>query len=409
VARREPRAGALALAELGPAAGAARAPAPVRGPGADDAAPGVRPVRPSDMAAVARLVHREFRDRRGAAPGSLASYLESIFLRHPWADPEIPSRVYVGPDGEIGGFIGVLPARMRLGARPLRVAVAGSLVVDNPARNPLAGAKLLRAFLTGPQDLSLSESANVVSARMWDRLGHRPLAGYSLDWLCILRPIGAGVAALGEWRRPARLLAPAAALADGVAGRLGLNPFRAPAAERGQPVGADIGDGELIGHILELAKQFALSPDWDEATLRWVLAHAARKERRGPVFKRAVHARTGAPLGCYIYHGRGRGIARVLNVLARPGAMAAVVDDLLAHAQAQGCAAVRGRAVPGLAEVVMQRKALLFCRSSTVFHAKEPAIADQIRSGNALITGLAAEAWTRLIGDGFEKGGFGDF
>lgn len=362
---------------------------------------GIRACRASDMAAVARLIHREFRGRRLAVPDTLAPYLERAFLRHPWADPEITSLVYADAGGDVRGFIGVFPVRMSLDGEPVRAAVCGSLVVEKPAEHPLAGAKLLRTFLNGPQDLSFSESANAVSARMWDRLGHHPVAAYSLDWLRVLRPVGAAVAALGESGRGARLLAAPAALADSIVRRLGFGPFDTAIAGRGAAVGVDVDEDQIVAHILEFSRQFGLRPDWDESTLKWLLANASRKQRYGQAFRRVVHARSGEPVGCYVYYGRKRGIARVLNILARPDAMAIVVDDLLAHAAARGCTGVRGRAVPGLTDIVMRRKALFFCRSSLVMRAKDAAVSEAVRSGNALITGLAAEAWSRLIGDEF--------
>ena len=54
------------------------------------------------------------------------------------------------------------------------------------------------------------------------------------------------------------------------------------------------------------------------------------------------------PIGCYLYYGRPRGIAWVLQILAQPKHTDAVVNNLLAHAGAHGCVAVRGRTQPSL-------------------------------------------------------------
>ena len=75
----------------------------------------VRPFTSGDVATVAALFQRTFRDGRGPAPAALAEHLESVFLHHPWQDPEVASRVHVNAAGTVNGFIGVMPLRLRLG------------------------------------------------------------------------------------------------------------------------------------------------------------------------------------------------------------------------------------------------------------------------------------------------------
>lgn len=363
---------------------------------------GIRACRSDDMAGVAALFQKTFRDPRRPAPDALAAYLSELFVDHPWSEPELTSQVCTGARDGISGFIGILPARMTLGGRPVRAAYAGSLMVDNPAGNPLAGARLLRSFIGGPQDLSISESANPVSLQMWERLGHKPVVAYSMDWVRILRPFGFAVAALAEWRRRAALLAPVAAAADRMVDRITLNRLRPDiTAVRGID-DADVGDDELLAHIPGLSEHYELRPSWEDGALRRVLSHAANKRRHGTTFKRMVYDRHGRPLGAYIYYGRPRGIAWVLHVLSRPNAAAPVVDNLLSHAFRQGCVAIRGRAHPGITDVLMRRKALFAYRSSLVAHSRDRDLMAAIRSENAMITGLAGEAWARIIGDTFE-------
>ncbi len=361
----------------------------------------VRALEPADIPAVANQFQRIFRDPRKQAPDSLRAYLADLFLHHHWHEPDLASRVYIDAQGQVGGFIGVLPLRLLFNARPVRAAVAGSLMVDNRAENPLAGARLLRSFLAGPQDLSITESANRLSMGMWERLGHEPEVAYSMDWLRVLRPAGFAVAALGHWLRPARVLAPVASLADNIGNRMGRNALRPDFRTRGHADDREVGDEELIEHIPHFAEQYSLRPDWDEAALRWFLEHADRKERYGEISRRMVYGRGGAPLGFYIYHKRARDVGRVLQIMARPDAAGRVVESLLNHAYANGCVALRGRSHPQITGILMRRKSLFYCLSSTVVHSKNRDLLAPIRSGDALITGLAGEAWTRIIGGEF--------
>jgi hypothetical protein len=123
----------------------------------------VRTFAEADAPSVAALFQRVFRRTAEPAPASLASYFVDIFIRSPLQDPDITAKVHVAGNGSVSGFIGVVPLQMQHGGTRLRAAVAGSLMVANPTEDPLAGARLFRAYLNGPQDLSISETANPLS------------------------------------------------------------------------------------------------------------------------------------------------------------------------------------------------------------------------------------------------------
>lgn len=361
----------------------------------------IRVLTAEDLPTVAALFQRTFREPDRPAPPSLRDYLASVFLHHPWQDPEISSRVHVGADGVIDGFIGVLPLRLTIGDRHLRGGIAGSLMVANPRRDPLAGARLLRAFLNGPQDISLSETANPVSYRMWTRLGGSSVPALSMDFMRVLRPAGLAVALAVEKTGVAKALRPLARLIDRVALRLPDHPFDLQPAD-GQPaVGRAATEDELVPHLLRLAQAYPLHPDWDTETAHWFLDHAQQKERHGDLRRRLVFDRRGALLGCCLYYGRPGGIAWVLQMLGTPESSDRLVGDLMADAAELGCVAVRGRVQPGFLEPLLRQRALLYQRSATVVHTSDRKLLEMVRSGDALATGLAGESWIRLVGGRF--------
>ena len=359
----------------------------------------VRACTPDDMPAVAGLFQRTFRNARVPAPASLTSYLRELYFAHPWRDPALTSKVFVADDA-VRGFIGILPLRLTFRGATLRAAVAGSLMVEKPQENPLAGARLLRAYLSGPQDVSLSDSANAVSRGMWERLGGKVVPAQSMEWVRAFRPFTAAVALAAEIVPAARFARPIGAAGDGIAGLFsrdlfGLQPVDAVAQDRDASV-----DG-LVGFIPELAAGYEVRPAWDAATLRWILAHAADKNRHGPMVRRIVRGKDGRALGCYIYYGRRGGVAWVLQLLARSDAIGPVLDHLFASAFALGCVAVRGRSQALLLDPLQRRNCLFFHRSATVVHSHDAELVAAIRGGEALVTGLSGDAWTRLIGDTF--------
>jgi hypothetical protein len=79
-----------------------------------------------------------------------------------------------------------------------------------------------------------------------------------------------------------------------------------------------------------------------------------------------------------------------------------MVDDLFAHAYEMGCSGIRGGGHPWLIPTLMSRKTIFYGRSFFVAQARDKSLLEPIRSGQALISGLAGESWTRLIGDRFD-------
>jgi len=355
----------------------------------------IRECAADDLAVVAALFSRVLRKGEKCNLGALESYLKGLFFEHPWRDPQLMSRVSVSATGAVTGFLGVLPLRMTHRGKAIRAALASALVVDNPQQDPVAGARLLRAFLGGPQDLSLSEHSNPLATRMWLRLGGGTVAAYGMDWVRILRPAQAGIALAKAPPWLASLSRPVGFAVDALLGTDKWRPFRL------EPGGAGITRAALdTRQMAALAAQFAaryeLAPAWDEPSLRWFLEHAARKEAFGSLAGRVVTGRSAAPMGCYLYYGRPGGVAFVLQIFSAPGSAAAVVKSLLADAHGLGCSAVRGRSQPDLLDALLQSGCIFKQGTSLTVHSRNERLLAAIHAGNALVTGFAGETWSRM-------------
>src|SRR2546430_8912025 len=149
------------------------------------------------------------------------------------------------------------------------------------------------------------------------------------------------------------------------------------------------------------ASAYALKPDWAGPTLAWVLRHPTRRERCGRLMRRLVYAGSPEPIGGYLCYGRRGGVAWVLQILAEPQHAVPILDSLMTHAVNLGSVAVRGRTHPAIMTSLMGKGCIFFQRSATIVRARDPELVSAIAAGDAFITGLAAEAWTRLIGDIF--------
>lgn len=356
----------------------------------------VRPCAADDLPQVARLFARTFRRNRRDIDAAVAAQFHALMFDHPWRDPELPSLVSVDGAGRVTGFICVLPVRMALGGRPVRAALAGSLMVEDAAGDPLAGARLFRAYLKGPQELSFSDTSNSIARGLWEQLGGRVAPQFSLEWLRPLRPAAAAWAFLRQVVPAAAVLKPFALAADRVIALAGKSlPLN---AVPGRTEAHDASSAALLALIERLGRGYRLGPRWSADSLAWFLGHARTKELYGSLVAKLVYDRRDRPAGCFLYCGRPGGIAFVLQVFAEPGKAGLVVDALLADAAALGCVAVRGRTQPDLLAVLEARKCVFVSRSFLTYHSKDAEVLAAIQSGDALLTGLCGEAWTRFIG-----------
>ena len=147
----------------------------------------IRPLLPDDLDAVTALYEAVARSgSRNPAPG-IREQFERTVLANPQADEEMPSLVYDDPAAGIVGFLGSHPRRLTFGERTLRMACSGQLVAD-PAASPGVGALLLRKYMSGPQDLTITDGATETVHGMWTSLGGKASSLASMGWTACSRP-----------------------------------------------------------------------------------------------------------------------------------------------------------------------------------------------------------------------------
>jgi hypothetical protein len=362
----------------------------------------IRALQSSDIPALAGMFQRVFRDPKVPASESLVSYLKHFYLDAPGQDLGISSLVHLNGSGEMTGFVGATGLPMTFEGRTLRAAICGSLMVEKREADPLAGARLLKAFLAGPQDVSFSETASEVSASMWMTLRGVALPQYSLDWLRIIRPAGFFVE-LGKSRiGAAGVLRPLARKADDVLRRrMATEDLRwsgVPSSWNGQGSfkTREISAETFAELFVRLTARFRIRPDFPDEQLAHVLKEADYARTEGEAVFGKVEARTGATVGAFVYHGDAGRIARVLQILALPSQERQVIDCLIGHAADRGAVALRGRTQPALLEAMLGRRISFTHLASSVIHARDPEILRAFHNGDGFFNGLAGEHWSRL-------------
>jgi hypothetical protein len=373
--------------------------------GGRESLPALRPLAGDDVPAVADLHRRVFGSAGGATGGTrhLETTLREVFCGHPWHDHRLPSLVYE-EQGEVRGCLGVMPRPVWVGDEPAVAAVSHNFMVDPRARRTLVGIELLKAFLAGPQDLSLAEG-NDVSRRLWQALGGSVVALYSLRWTRPLRPLTYGLSLAARHGLAARwgfCLGPLCAVLDHAARRL-VRPAHDPLAGAVdvEPLAAP----RLLACIERFSRRAALRPRYSQAALTWLLAAAAAPGPAGELRCRQVLCQ-GEPAGWYVYQLGPSRVAEVLQLGAAERQARTVLRELFREAGTSGAIAVSGQLEPTLLAAFSEERCLFHRGRSgswILAHSRRPEVLSALHRGDAFLSRLEGEWWighrlTRMAG-----------
>lgn len=363
----------------------------------------VRPFLENDIREVADLIWRVLHKRDGSSPSVFHSYLRQVFFHSPWYEEDLPSLVYQDPHGKIVGFLGVVPRRMLLRGKPVRVAFGSNFVVDPASRLPLASLHLARTFRSGKQDLTIADSANDLSRKILTGIGFDTAILQSIHWARPLRPSLYGLYGLSRLH-PSRLgshwataIKPFCALVDAIAGRLPGSLLR----PRVPKVFAKPADVEaLLRCFREFSCSRSLVPDYDLVSLCWLLNLMSEMRAYGDLRKVILHDENQKIAGFYLYCVQAGSVAQVVRIGARNKFSGEILDHLLSDAWAQGAIGLHGRLDPQFMQGLSERHCLLYRRGDWVLiHSNQPELSRLVRSGDALLTRLEGE-WCLKFGGG---------
>jgi hypothetical protein len=364
---------------------------------------GIRPLEREDLAEVARLYGAVMASRDAASDAEVAQFFARTLLEQPWADPELPSLVYVA-DGEIVGFLGSNVRRMRFDGDPIRVGCSAHLVSLPRARALGVGAMLLRSYLGGPQDLTITDGATETVRRIWEALGGRSVHACAFSFVEIFRPVQLAAHRALDRRALHRfegVVQPASALVDGLVGRLAPRVFRREpeTAATAEPLDPRL----LLEHLPAVTAGLSLVPDYDERYLGWLfeqlegLQRAGRLSRalieRGRLWAELVRVE-GRVAGWYVAHLRERGLCRILQLAAAERDAGVVLEQCAHRSREEGAAGLYGRVEPRLLPALGARPCLLrFAPGRLLVHSRRAEIVDAVLRGDALLTRMDGEWW----------------
>jgi hypothetical protein len=352
----------------------------------------LRPLERDDLEQVADLFLSVVRPGSGESVAATAEYFQRTTLDHPWADPDIPSLVFVDDRGAITGFIGSYVTRMRFDGAPIRAASPGNLVAAPGGRGFPPGALLLREHLNGPQDFTFVDTLGDTSRAMWKGLrGDAAFIG-ALSWVRVFRPAALANERLVEPRAPrlADRVGPALASAmDAVAVRVAARLL----GSEPPPASAETLEPEVvISELPRLTGSVRLHPDYDRPYLDWLFEELATPRLRGRLVRRLVH-RGDRVAGWYVYFLKPGGISRVLQVVGSEAEVGSVIDHLVHDAREGGAAALEGRVEARLLEPLAGRGCILRYAGAAGVHSRNDRIREAIFSSRSIFTRMESEYW----------------
>jgi hypothetical protein len=344
---------------------------------------------------------RVFRKRSLPAPDSLKSAFIDLYFNNPWAGSDHPSFVYCDAENRVRGFVGAIPLPMKIGGSQFIASVAGNNMVDPDLKDPFAGVFLLRKLLASNPLLTISDSANEISRTLWTKLGAHVLTLQSMRWLRILQPTEYALSTIPKENKLSGLkplLRPVCKAADSLVSRVFMSLPRLDRAYGTHNLDVQT----LLRAFPEVIGRRMLFPDYTAEGLTWLLDMAAKKEQYGALHNVAVKGASGSIVGWYMYYANPGNVAQVLQYAARKTMEGVVLNNLFEHAKARGCVAVVGGIETNSVKEFSENQCLFFLRSMyTVAYSQDTEITNALIKGDAFISRLEGEWWTRLQGDTF--------
>ena len=315
--------------------------------------------------------------------------LAATTLEHPWSHPDVPSLVALDATGDVVGFIAAQVRKMRLDDREILGVCCGDLIVSPEHRVGAPGAQLLSRMLSGPQDVTWSDSASNSVVGAWRAKGGDVDYSRAADFMFLLRPVKwvRNILAAGIRReRIGRSMVPVGAIPADAGGRL-LSP-RGDGERAGEVDSAEVTAAEIVQQLPPLPNGVRVGVAWDEPALTQTLTQiqAVHEGLTCRIVRRGLK-----PIGWYAYVARPGRVSRLLHLAASTRAVDAVLGDLVNHATEIGSVALAGRAEPHLEWSLRTRRAVLQFAWQPVIKARDPEIGAALASSRSLLSRLDGE------------------
>jgi hypothetical protein len=358
----------------------------------------IRPFSEEHVRETANLYLKAGRGQVRPAPPALEDEFRESYLRNPWVSPDITPLVYM-EKGKLVGFLGVIPRSMEFCGRPIRVATITVWVVDRDLHRGIAGMKLLKHLLSGPQDFSFTDGASNEASSVYTALGAQISHLYSFNWVRPLRPFQTARGLFDRMGGGLSKLKGVAGLVtkplDFLLSKAPLGVLRAPRSKYTSKLASA---AELLQCIQEARGRESLRPVYSMPSFGWLMSHAARGSGHKELRMKIVHSPDGMCAGWFVYYANPGQPAYVLQLGAhRRLQFQDVLLSLFQDAWEQGASAVKGQVIPHFATTFTEQHCLFRQPYACVIgHSRDPKIMHAFHSADASLSRLDSGAWLRF-------------
>lgn len=350
----------------------------------------VRPLERTDLPSLAAMYQRAFAPESSLA--GVERLLTNAALEDPWTNPELPTLVLTGDDGNVLGLLLTCPRRLLFDGRLLHALTGSNVVVDPSVQGKAQGLALIERSKAFAKDFAYTDGATDRARGMLERAGYTLLTLESLEWTSVLRPTAYWQGRLFSGSRMSWVGAVGRTLAKPLDRLLGRTPF-APLVRAPGLTHEPLTPALMMEHLERFTSWARLRVDYDLEFLTWLFAQLADDHPQGQLAARLVR-RDGEAIGWHISLVPRGGIAQSMQIVAAPRDAPAVMSSMLVHARELGAVAARGRLEAPLLEAITARRTVLRGAGFVYVRApNDPAIIAAIQEGKALFTRLDADWW----------------
>lgn len=349
-----------------------------------------------DVVAVAHLHRRVFHHKEGPPSSALIAYYRQIFFENPWRSDDVPSLLWRDSAGAVSGFMGMILRPMLCEGQPIRVSVGHRLMVDRRASNAaFVAARLVRACLSGKQDLFLADGVGDLGRRVVLAAGGVSVPQYSMKWICPISPVAWFPNFLFQRSRLGRV-AGLVARSWRVLHRVTRGRSRRFESHPNGAIGIEpISDEILLESICRSSAKLALKPSYDLGSLQWLLAVIRADPARGKLNGFALRGRGGVVGSCLYYANAYGGYEVIVIAGEGPAETRELLFTLIDIAYREGATCVFGRFEPRLAEPLWELQCYLKPSRGcgTVVYSSTQRLVELVQMGDVFLSNLDGELW----------------
>ncbi|MBA4312019.1 MAG: hypothetical protein C0417_05265 [Chlorobiaceae bacterium] len=351
----------------------------------------VRKFKQDDIETVIDLNTRLFPESASLSKEAQRNIFEDVCFRNPWFDEEISSLVHVESDGRISGFLGVIPRKMVFDGKNIRVAVGQHLMAD---RSTLASFQLFRSFMSGPQDLSMTDMAIDHARIIWERRNGSVVYLHSIYWRKPLRPFRFAMSYLTKEKNLSPIFkfsTPIWTLLDSVLNKIPNSPFRQTKIN----ISAEqLSEEQFLNNIDQYIQNHKLKPAYTSDSIRWLFKTLGNEKRFGTFQHTLLRNDDGNIIGWYLYNLKPKGRSEVIQIVSDKHSIKSVLEHLFHHAWSSGSVELCGRLDPQYMKEFSDKYCLFMPgRNWMLVHSNNSEISNTILKGDAFLSRLEGDLW----------------